>query len=139
MFDNEMLEVQSTRETLFLRLKCVCVCVCCARARCVCVTFVRVCVCVLRVFCVSVCVCVCCARVVLCVCGVCVRGALQASARPNDQIHTQNMVYLSVLFNFVLSCVLFYSILSYVYKHKNACTLVHLQIDVLYLFNEIFI
>ncbi len=27
MFDNEMLEVQSTRETLFLRLKCVCVCV----------------------------------------------------------------------------------------------------------------
>ncbi len=33
MFDNEMLEVQSTRETLFLRLKCVCVCV-------------RVCVCV---------------------------------------------------------------------------------------------
>ncbi len=28
MFDNEMLEVQSTRETLFLRLKCVCVCVC---------------------------------------------------------------------------------------------------------------
>ncbi len=25
MFDNEMLEVQSTRETLFLRLKCVCV------------------------------------------------------------------------------------------------------------------
>ncbi len=36
MFDNEMLEVQSTRETLFLRLKCVCVCVCvcvCAGAR----------------------------------------------------------------------------------------------------------
>ncbi len=28
MFDNEMLEVQSTREMLFLRLKCVCVCVC---------------------------------------------------------------------------------------------------------------
>ncbi len=28
MFDNEMLEVQSTRETLFHRLKCVCVCVC---------------------------------------------------------------------------------------------------------------
>ncbi len=28
MFDNEMLEVQSTRETLFLRLKCVCVCAC---------------------------------------------------------------------------------------------------------------
>ncbi len=38
MFDNKMLKVQSTRETLFLRLKCVCVClrarVCvCARAR----------------------------------------------------------------------------------------------------------
>ncbi len=34
MFDNEMLEVQSTREMLFLRLKCVCVCVCvCAGAR----------------------------------------------------------------------------------------------------------
>ncbi len=34
MFDNEMLEVQSTRETLFLRLKCVCACVCvCLRAR----------------------------------------------------------------------------------------------------------
>ncbi len=34
MFDNEMLEVQSTRETLFLRLKCVCVRVCvCAGAR----------------------------------------------------------------------------------------------------------
>ncbi len=26
MFDNKMLKVQSTRETLFLRLKCVCVC-----------------------------------------------------------------------------------------------------------------
>ncbi len=40
MFDNKMLKVQSTRETLFLRVKCVrayvcvCVCVCvCARAR----------------------------------------------------------------------------------------------------------
>ncbi len=34
MFDNEMLEVQSTQETLFLRLKCVCVCVCvCVGAR----------------------------------------------------------------------------------------------------------
>ncbi len=34
MFDNEMLEVQSTRETLFLRLKCVCVCVCvCVQGR----------------------------------------------------------------------------------------------------------
>ncbi len=31
MFDNKTLKVQSTRETLFLRLKCVCVCVC-ARA-----------------------------------------------------------------------------------------------------------
>ncbi len=30
MFDNKTLKVQSTRETLFLRLKCVCVC---ARAR----------------------------------------------------------------------------------------------------------
>ncbi len=37
MFDNKTLKVQSTRETLFLRLKCVCVC---ARV-CVCV---RVCV-----------------------------------------------------------------------------------------------
>ncbi len=27
MFDNKTLKVQSTRETLFLRLKCVCVCV----------------------------------------------------------------------------------------------------------------
>ncbi len=34
MFDNEMLEVQSTREMLFLRLKCVCVCVCvCVQGR----------------------------------------------------------------------------------------------------------
>ncbi len=34
MFDNEMLEEQSTRETLFLRLKCVCVCVCvCVQGR----------------------------------------------------------------------------------------------------------
>ncbi len=34
MFDNKTLKVQSTRETLFLRLKCVCVCVCvCARVR----------------------------------------------------------------------------------------------------------
>ncbi len=32
MFDNKTLKVQSTRETLFLRLKCVCVCVC-LRAR----------------------------------------------------------------------------------------------------------
>ncbi len=50
MFDNKTLKVQSTRETLFLRLKCVCVCV-----------FARVCVCV---------------RAYVCVC-VCVRGALQ--------------------------------------------------------------
>ncbi len=36
MFDNKTLKVQSTRETLFPRLKCVCVCVCacvCARVR----------------------------------------------------------------------------------------------------------
>ncbi len=74
MFDNEMLEVQSTRETLFLRLKCVCVRV--SVCECVCVS-VRVCVCA-RVF----------ARV--CVC-VCVRGAARSKlrARPNDQIHTQ--------------------------------------------------
>ncbi len=32
MFDNKTLKVQSTREMLFLRLKCVCVCVC-VRAR----------------------------------------------------------------------------------------------------------
>ncbi len=47
MFDNETLKVQSTRETLFLRLKCVCVCVF-ARA-CVCLrvcVFARACVCV---------------------------------------------------------------------------------------------
>ncbi len=56
MFDNKMLKVQSTRETLFLRLKCVCVCVC---------VFARVCACV----CVF-------ARARVCVC-VCVRGALQ--------------------------------------------------------------
>ncbi len=45
MFDNKTLKVQSTRETLFLRLKCVCVCVC-------------ACVCV----CLCACVCVCAAR-----------------------------------------------------------------------------
>ncbi len=33
MFDNKKLKVQSTRETLFLRLKCVCVCVCACAAR----------------------------------------------------------------------------------------------------------
>ncbi len=41
MFDNKTLKVQSTRETLFLRLKCVCACVC-VYAR----VFVFVCVCV---------------------------------------------------------------------------------------------
>ncbi len=72
MFDNEMLVVQSTRETLFLRLKCVCVCVC-----------ARVCVC-LRA----------------CVC-VCVRGALQASgASKRSNTHTINGIFVS-LFNFV--------------------------------------
>ncbi len=35
MFDNKMLEVQSTQEMLFPRLKCVCVCVCvCACTAC---------------------------------------------------------------------------------------------------------
>ncbi len=72
MFDNEMLEVQSTRETLFLRLKCVCVCVC---------------------VCVFACACV-------CVC-VCVRGALQASgASKRSNTHTINGIFVS-LFNFV--------------------------------------
>ncbi len=74
MFDNKMLKVQSTRETLFLRLKCVCVCVCvCA----------RVCVCVF-------------ARARVCVCVRARRAPKQTSkehfefrARPNDQIHTQ--------------------------------------------------
>ncbi len=34
MFDNKMLEVQSTQEMLFPRLKCVCACVCaCVPAR----------------------------------------------------------------------------------------------------------
>ncbi len=68
MFDNEMLEVQSTRETLFPQAE-VCVSVC---------VFVRVCVCL------PVCVCVC-ARV--CVCACAARSKLRA--RPNDQIHTQ--------------------------------------------------
>ncbi len=65
MFD-KTLKVQSTRETLFLRLKCVCVCV-----------FARVCACV-------------------CVCARARRAPKQTSkihfelrARPNDQIHTQ--------------------------------------------------
>ncbi len=37
MFDNKTLKVQSTRETLFLRLKCVCVCVFARVCACVCV------------------------------------------------------------------------------------------------------
>ncbi len=51
------------------------------------------------------------------------------------------MVYLSVYLTLFL-CSCSYSILSYVYKTLKMpaqCTLVHLQIDVLYLFNEIFI
>ncbi len=95
MFDNEMLEVQSTRETMFLRLKCVCVCVClraCVFARaCVCV-FARACVC------------------------VCVRGALQASgASKRSNTHTINGIFVS-LFNFVH--VLTLSYLMYI-KHKK--------------------
>ncbi len=82
MFDNKTLKVQSTRETLFLGLKCVCVCVCLR----VCV-FARACVCV--------CVCVCsCA----CVCVRARRAPKQTSkvhselrARPNDQIHTKHV------------------------------------------------
>ncbi len=68
MFDNKTLKVQSTRETLFLRLKCVCVCVC---------------VCVF-------------ARARVCVCARARRAPKQTSkvhfelrVRPNDQIHTQ--------------------------------------------------
>ncbi len=91
MFDNEMLEVQSTRETLFLRLKCACV-------------FARVCVCV----CAHVCVC---ARVC-----VCMRGALQASgASKRSNTHTINGIFVS-LFNFVH--VLTLSYLMYI-KHKK--------------------
>ncbi len=70
MFDNKTLKVQSTRETLFLRLKCVCVCV-------------RVCV-----F----------ARACVCVCACARRAPKQTSkvhfelrARPNDQIHTKHV------------------------------------------------
>ncbi len=74
MFDNKTLNVQSTREMLFLRLKCVCVCAC-VRA-CVCV-FARACVCV----------------------RVCARRApkqtskvhFELRARPNDQIHTKHV------------------------------------------------
>ncbi len=86
MFDNEMLEVQSTRETRVPQAEvCVRVCV----RVCVCVSGVRVCVCVC-----GVCVC---ARV----CGVCVRGALQASgASKRSNTHTINGIFVS-LFNFV--------------------------------------
>ncbi len=101
MFDNEMLEVQSTRETLFLRLKCVCVCVFARVCVCVCV-FARACVCVF-------------ARARVCVC-VCVRGALQASgASKLSNTHTINGIFVS-LFNFVH--VLTLSYLMYI-KHKK--------------------
>ncbi len=95
MFDNEMLEVQSTRETLFLRLKCVCVCVCLRACACVCV----------------------CARVCVCLrARVCVRGALQASgASKRSNTHTINGIFVS-LFNFVH--VLTLSYLMYI-KHKK--------------------
>ncbi len=46
------------------------------------------------------------------------------------------MVWSVCLTLFLCSC--YYCILSYVYKTKNACTLVHLQMYVLYSFNEIF-
>ncbi len=99
MFDNEMLEVQSTRETMFLRLKCVCVCVCLRACACV---FARACVCVF-------------ARACVCVC-VCVRGALQASgASKRSNTHTINGIFVS-LFNFVH--VLTLSYLMYI-KHKK--------------------
>ncbi len=103
-----MLEVQSTRETLFLRLKCVCVCVRVFARVCVFVC-VRVCVCLCVCVCVRVCVRVC-ARVCVCVCVcvfvcVCLRACVcvcarvrapkqtskihfELRARPNDQIHT---------------------------------------------------
>ncbi len=68
MFDNKTLKVQSTRETLFLRLKCVACVLCCLRARVVCVRA--------------------CAR----------RAPKQTSkvhfelqTRPNDQIHTKHV------------------------------------------------
>ncbi len=47
-----------------------------------------------------------------------------------------NGIFVS-LFNFVSLFMFLLSYLMYI-KHKK-CTLVHLQIDVLYLFNEIFI
>ncbi len=88
---------------------------------------VRVCVC-LRALCV-------CLRARVCVC-VCLRGALQASgASKRSNTHTINGIFVS-LFNFVH--VLTLSYLMYI-NTKNACTLLHLQIYVLYLFNEIFI
>ncbi len=78
------------------------------------------------------CVCVCvCVFARACVC-VCVRGALQASgASKRSNTHTINGILSVCLTLFLCSCS--YSILSYVYKtQKNACTLLHLQIDVLY-------
>ncbi len=63
MFDNKTLEVQSTRETLFPRLKCVCV-----RAR------ARVCVCVP-------------ARRAL---KLTSKVHFELRARPNNEIHTKN-------------------------------------------------
>ncbi len=91
MFDNEMLEVQSTRETLFLRLKCVCVCVC-----------LRACACVFARACVCVCVC------------VCVRARRAPSfGRVQTIKYTHNKWYIC---QFVYLCSCSYSILSYVYK-----------------------
>ncbi len=66
MFDNKTLKVQSTRETLFPRLKCVCVCVC---------VFARACVCV-RV-----------RRAPKQTSKV----DFELRARPNDQIHTKHV------------------------------------------------
>ncbi len=65
MFDNKTLKVQSTREMLFLRLKCVCVCV-----------FARACVCA------------CAARS-----KTDKQSSLhfELRARPNDQIHTKHV------------------------------------------------
>ncbi len=66
MFDNKTLKVQSTRETLFLRLKCVCVCVC---------VFARACVCVP-------------ARRAP---KQTSKEHFELRARPNDQIHTKHV------------------------------------------------
>ncbi len=62
MFDNKALKVQSTRETLFLRLKCVCVCV-------------RVCV----------------VRGVRGAPKQTSKVHFELRARPNDQIHTKHV------------------------------------------------